>query len=117
MSGGNNERTELAILREDVTEVKSDVKGLDTKITDIRLFLAGLEANFVTKTEFERHREAEEKKIQEYQQTNDKKLEKHLERGKTDRRWWAAYIITILNALILLINNFQNWFGSTPAPK
>jgi hypothetical protein len=107
MSGGNNEHTEITYLREDVTEMKGVVNGMDSKITDIRLFLAGLEANFVTKPECRDCRKTYDDAFKEY----DKKMEKHAETGKMDRRWWAAYIITFINAAILISNNISHWFG------
>jgi len=77
--GGSDQ--EVQLLREDVTEIKGDVKNVHCAITELRVLIAG---NYVTKTEFNEHKADE----------------------KNSRRWWAGFIIAAVGVFITLVNVF-----------
>jgi hypothetical protein len=75
--------TEVQSLKEDVTEIKSDVKEIHCVLGDLRVLIAG---NYVTKREFDNHKKDE---------TNT-------------RRWWAGYVVTAAGLVMAIITYFKN---------
>jgi len=74
--------TEVKGLKEDVTEIKSDVKDIHNTLGDLKVLIAG---NYVTKTEFEKH-----------------KLE-----ATNALRWWAGYVITAAGLIMAILNYYK----------
>ncbi len=73
------EAAEIRWIKEEMHEIKEAVKDVAEVVNDMRVLIAG---NYVTKRDFEEY----------------KKLE------KTNRRWWAAFIITTVGTLSALLS-------------
>lgn len=80
---------ETQALKEDVTEIKDTVKSVESTVNDLRVLLAG---SYVTKTEFDEYKKEE----------------------KTNRRWWAGFIITAAGVVMTIINLI---FSSGRSPR
>jgi len=71
---------EVQSLKDDVKEIKGDVKNVHTAITELRVLIA---SNYVTRTEFDKHKEEQ----------------------KTILWRWATFIITATGVFATLLLN------------
>lgn len=77
---------EIEILKEDIAEIKETVKEVASTVNDMRVFLAG---NYLTRLEFEKFRETEEK----------------------SRRWWAGFVIAAASLIMGIISLVMRYFA------
>lgn len=97
---------EVKSLKEDVTEIKQTVKSVELTVNDLRVLLAG---NYVTRKDFDKHKEAVQTALDEQKTA----LELHKEKEQNDRRWWAIAIISgtgVLTSVIAVL--WQIFFRS-----
>ena len=73
------EDAEIRWLKEEMNEIKEAVKDVAEVVNDLRVLIAG---NYVTKRDFEEYKKAE----------------------KTNRHWWAVFIITAVGVFSALLN-------------
>lgn len=73
---------EVQTVKEDVAEIKADVKEIFTMLNDVRIRLAG---DYATRQE----------------------LKEHEERERTGRRWWATWILVAASALAAIIRTIK----------
>ena len=73
------EDAEIRWLKEEMNEIKEAVKDVAEVVNDMRVLIAG---NYVTKRDFEEYKKVE----------------------KTNRRWWAAFIITAVGVFSAVLN-------------
>lgn len=76
------ENVEVQNLKDDVTEIKSDVKGVATQLQALQVLIAG---SYVTRKEFEKYKKDEQ----------------------SSRRWWAGFILAVASALAAIIRTIK----------
>jgi len=71
--------SEIWWIKEQIVDIKDTVKDVAEVVNDMRVLIAG---NYVTKRDFEEYKNVE----------------------KTNRRWWAVFIITVVGVSTALLN-------------
>ncbi|WP_088228103.1 hypothetical protein [Desulfosporosinus sp. FKB] len=77
---------EIQALKEDITEIKGDVKEVKDAVARLHLLMV---ENYVTRNEFEAYKEQEIR----------------------SRRWWVTFVIGAVTVVITIINMANHFFN------
>lgn len=92
---------EVQILREDISEMRKDVKEIGLMLSDMRVSLAG---DYVTRKEKNFCQNSFAVELKDHEEKCALDLREHEAKDRSARRWWAGFVISATMVVMAIVN-------------